>query len=320
MVKLFKAEPMTFTPFAEERDLEAFKTRDIYVIDDVSHCDIVISRKLKPLWKFRLKFGARKKFLVWTHEPRYNMNFKSRMCGSLWLPDVMIMNTYTGDTFLDNYIYLLWKSGDRKYEPIPHLNNDFSALTHRKIVAMMTFKDNYNQKRWSVKKDKEELDLIYLRTQIAALGYEKGIVDIYGKGWPEGISLGNSRDKNWCSNKKKVLENYHFNLCFENTNIEYYCTEKIWDSIQSYCLPIYYGKGNAIYKDFPRDSFLDYADFENPNELFSYISQMSVKEFRERLNACIEVMNTVLESDRPEKSWEKRLEHTTKRLKEIAHS
>ncbi|NRB06573.1 MAG: hypothetical protein HRU34_04055 [Richelia sp.] len=76
-----------------------------------------------------------------------------------------------------------------------------------------------------------------------------------------------------------ILQKYYFNLCFENTNWPNYCIEKIWDSIQGGCLPIYYGKGNRVYDDFPRNSFLDYSDFYRRDLLFDYIHDMKLDQF-----------------------------------------
>ena len=130
----------------------------------------------------------------------------------------------------------------------------------------------------------DNIDLYSLRSLIAREGYLQGKVDICGKGWPKEINIvEESRDGFWHQRKMEILKNYHFNLCFENTNIPYYCTEKIWQSIAGGNLPIYYGKGNRIYDDFPRNSFIDYSEFATPNELFSYVDLITLDEFRTRM-------------------------------------
>lgn len=52
-------------------------------------------------------------------------------------------------------------------------------------------------------------------------------------------------------------------------------------------------KDATIYQDFPRNSFLDYSDFEHPRELFQYIENMTFLEYKQRLNLCIETFNRV---------------------------
>jgi hypothetical protein len=82
-------------------------------------------------------------------------------------------------------------------------------------------------------------------------------------------------------------------LCFENTASPNYVTEKIWDSIRSYSLPIYYGKGTNIYDLLSSDSFIDYALFESPQQLFSFIMNISDEEYINRMNNCIDVYNSI---------------------------
>lgn len=205
--------------------------------------------------------------------------------------DVHIMNIYTKDIYQKNYSCHCHQINQR----LELLNeSNFPGFNHRKIVALMSYR-NTDTGKLSLKKNGRELDLINLRQKIALEGFETGTIDIYGREWSQGIAIGESRENDWRSSKIDTLQKYHFNLCFENTNFDYYCTEKIWDSIRGKCLPIYYGKGNKIYEDFPRNSFLDYSDFKNPKELFLYINQIPVSEFRERMNLCIEAYNTVYE-------------------------
>lgn len=299
MIKLFKVDPMTYTPFSSEQTADFFRKRGIIFTNNKYDCDIFVSRYSHGL-SLRILFPF-KKYLVWTHEPRHDQHLKSKLNGFLCLPDVSIMNAYTEDIYLNNYgIY--GKAVDQVLEPLNEKN--FSGFKHKKIVALMMYRNN--QKKWSLKKDGKELDLCYLRTRIALEGYNLNKVDIYGKGWPKGISREDSRDNNWKKRKSVILQEYHYNLCFENTNADYYCTEKIWDSIKGGCLPIYYGKENKIYEDFPKNSFLDYCDFKSTGELFDYIENMDKKEFIERMNLCINVFNEVYNKRKIHKFYDKK--------------
>ena len=105
-----------------------------------------------------------------------------------------------------------------------------------------------------------------------------------------GVSRGQSRYGQWSLSKYKILEGYDFNLCFENSLIPYYCSEKIWHAIHCGCLPIYYGQ-EAIYEDFPQDSFLDYATLGSADALFEAVSRMSLGEFQHRYEQCQRVFS-----------------------------
>ncbi len=298
-IKIFKADSMKSTPFKlEDIDKSHLIKQGILYTSHSDDCDICVARKIEPLKTLIQKHGPEKQYLLWTAEPRWDTHFTKMT--SFEDVDIHIMNAYTGEIWLNNYFwlnrYFYYASPQAKesfiLSTIDRDQSNFSRLKYKKVVALLGYRNN--KKRWSLIRDGVELDLSYLRTQIALKGYQLGKVDIYGQDWPEGIALENSRSiDNWKRRKMEILKDYHFNLCFENTNIDYYCTEKIWHSIQAGCLPIYYGKGNKIYDDFPKGSFLDYSEINDPDELFNYIDQMTFREFRERLNLCIEVHNSL---------------------------
>jgi hypothetical protein len=79
----------------------------------------------------------------------------------------------------------------------------------------------------------KNLDLFVLRQEIALAGYQRNLVDIYGKYWPAGISKEDSRGDGWWDRKTDLLRSYRFNLCLENTAYDHYCTGKIWDAIRN---------------------------------------------------------------------------------------
>ncbi|NET52389.1 MAG: glycosyltransferase, partial [Merismopedia sp. SIO2A8] len=81
---------------------------------------------------------------------------------------------------------------------------------------------------------------------------ESGLeVDIYGRDLPE-----------WCNNNGLLNNKWHgvapytYNLAIENyADNDWYVSEKLWDSLLAWCLPIYYG-GPAADKLLPPGSFL----------------------------------------------------------------
>lgn len=336
MINLFKAHPMNFTPFSEKQPIDFMEKHGLYIVDNPQKADIFVSINLRSLIKLMPKFGSTKKYLIWTMEPRDNTYFTSKIQGFLGIPDIHIMNLYTEARPDNNYSensYGRSSTIDCFLNPLNE--EDFPSFKHKKIAALMVCRNN--KRKWSFKRNGQELDLCYLRSHIALEGYNLNKVDIYGKGWPKGIALEVSRGGEWTiarrnaagviigstERKAQILSNYHFNLCFENTNWDYYCTEKIWESIKYGCLPIYYGEGNKIYEDFPKNSFLDYCEFNHPQALFNYIDAMDVKEFRNRMNLCINVFNDICEKRKYHKHYdgtsvnEKRILKIVDKVKEI---
>lgn len=289
-IKLFKASSFKYTPFEnfEEGDLDYLNKNNIVIVNKVKDADVIISQNFKFLKKYFWRGLFGKKFLIWTVEPRFNTHFVSSKKYLFGLIKCHFMNIYTRDIFVTN-ISIHCKKINQKLDFLP----ENFVLDSKKIVAMMSFYKGteapplfYNG---------ENIDLIALRSKIALAGYKAGVLDIYGKGWAEGISIEDSRDGQWWASKKGVLNKYNFNLCFENTAAFNYMTEKIWDSIQNYCLPIYYGKNTNAYEVFPKNSFVDYGEFKSPDELFNFVKAMSSEEFVKRMNACIEVHNSISE-------------------------
>jgi hypothetical protein len=150
-------------------------------------------------------------------------------------------------------------------------------------------------------------------------GHEKGQMHVYGKGWSDGFSIEDSRLGDWGATKKNILDMYHFNLAFENTVAPRYTTEKIWDSIENYCLPVYFGNGSDIYNIFPENSFLDYSKINSPKQLFEEIQEMSTLTYMERMNKCIGVYNRISELDASKKNIfrQQSLESIISRLQQI---
>ncbi len=84
------------------------------------------------------------------------------------------------------------------------------------------------------------------------------------------------------------------------------------------CLPIYYGgKDSTIYEDFAKNSFLDYTEFRDANELFEYIEAMTIEEFNKRLNLCIQKFNKTYEKVKEVKPIEGVIRNIVQKLKEI---
>ncbi|KOP24222.1 glycosyltransferase [Hapalosiphon sp. MRB220] len=83
------------------------------------------------------------------------------------------------------------------------------------------------------------------------------LVDFYGRDLPKSVkSLGE------LSNKWYGMAPYYYNLAIENySGNNWYVSEKLWDALLAWCLPIYYG-GSAADKLLPPGSFLRLPSFD----------------------------------------------------------
>ncbi|MCP6762694.1 MAG: glycosyltransferase family 10 [Fischerella sp. CENA71] len=77
------------------------------------------------------------------------------------------------------------------------------------------------------------------------------IVDFYGRDLPNWV-----KSSGELSNKWYGMAPYYYNLAIENySGNNWYVSEKLWDALLAWCLPIYYG-GSAADKLLPPGSFL----------------------------------------------------------------
>jgi len=87
----------------------------------------------------------------------------------------------------------------------------------------------------------------------------------------------------WGDDKLSLLNNYRFCVCFENSYIEGYVTEKIFACFAAGCIPIYYGAPN-IETYIPKDCYIDYRDFKTDEELYQFLKTMPKERYEEYLS------------------------------------
>ena len=103
--------------------------------------------------------------------------------------------------------------------------------------------------------------------------------DLFGANWPSQYK------KNYhgpVNDKLNTLRNYKFSVCYENTTISGYISEKIFDCFRGQCVPIYWGATN-IEKYIPTDCFIDRRNFKDNEELVTYLLTMPKEEYEKYL-------------------------------------
>lgn len=291
-MKLFLLDSMKYTPFTKSDCLSYLAERGVVLVEKAKEADFLVTRWYPlPVRQYiaAVRSGI-KKILVWTHEPRHAA--KDIGQGKLFPGlEVSFMTMYTHDVYLNNYAPFYG------FRPLQY--NDASEVQWRnrqnKIVALAKhLNTNRLTPLWH---DGVNIDLRKLRQNMILEARELNFLDIYGKGWPESMSQNEDgvTGKDWVERKLNIMKDYRYNIALENTNWYHYVSEKLWQSIEAGCLPVYYGANNRIYDDFPRDSFVDSAQFNSNRELFLYLQTMTEDEFTERLNKCFDTYNSVHE-------------------------
>jgi hypothetical protein len=108
--------------------------------------------------------------------------------------------------------------------------------------------------------------------------------DLYGRNLPEwSNSLGTVQ------NKWNAMAPYYYNLAIENyADNDLYVSEKLWDALLSWCLPIYYG-GSAADKLLPSGSFLRLPSLDEQGLAY-------IKEVTANLDAWQEAKDKIAEA------------------------
>lgn len=149
-------------------------------------------------------------------------------------------------------LYCDYVSGPDNFAPIPdympaiwyHQNsfrelNEMEAPTKERFCSWITSGINRSENH------QRRLDFLKLMQ-------EEGVeFDLYGRNLPKW-----SKSKGELNNKWRGMAPYYYNLAVENyVENDLYVSEKLWDSLLAWCLPIYYG-GPAADKLLPKGSFL----------------------------------------------------------------
>lgn len=92
--------------------------------------------------------------------------------------------------------------------------------------------------------------------------------DYYGRDLPDWIKASGRLNNKW-----HAMAPYFYNLAIENyADNDWYVSEKLWDSLLAWCLPIYYG-GSAADKLLPPGSFLRLPSLDAAG--LAYIREMT---------------------------------------------
>jgi hypothetical protein len=82
--------------------------------------------------------------------------------------------------------------------------------------------------------------------------------------------------KYYDGDKLKLLENYRWNICFENSITDGYITEKLLEAKIAGCVPIYYGSA-SVKQDFNEKCCINYNNFKNAEDLVEIIKKCENK-------------------------------------------
>jgi hypothetical protein len=92
--------------------------------------------------------------------------------------------------------------------------------------------------------------------------------------------------------KLKVLRQYKFVVCYENSSSPGYVSEKLFDCLFSGTVPVYLGEPN-IERFVPADCFIDRRSFATEEELATFLMSMSYIQYHQYILAIRQFIATI---------------------------
>ncbi|NJM31401.1 MAG: hypothetical protein HC855_16125 [Rhizobiales bacterium] len=288
---IFMPDGMINTPFSSDRWLREMGATRAQTLAEAS---FACAPRFKDI--AAAATDPSKTYFLWTNEPFLS----DTALETLALPAggaLHVFNVHNGRVYSDNFFYCDGAEEVALLTDEQSLNADFSNKTVSVAAA---------KRAWPLVVEGIDRSLCVKRADFALDLFRQGQARIIGKNWPTGVAKADTRYFNRRSSKTEFLRTANFNLCPENTDADFYVTEKLWEAIAAGCLPIYHANG-TIYQSFPRGSFVDMRDFKDGGELGAFIAAMSFEEYRFRINACREVYNRGLRENLRQSSWQRTL-------------
>ncbi len=192
----------------------------------------------------------------------------------------LFSRVYTyNDDLIDNQRYFKFYYPDLKpmLEAIPGFNEKKFCV----MISQTYTKERESMIRFFEGKPLEDFDY-YGCTPIVQTGRYRGRIPLGARDCSHPLD----------QDKLLVLKDYRFAICFENSHINGYLTEKIFSYFAAGCVPVYYGTPN-VEKYIPKECFIDYRDFQTNEDLYQFLKAMPEETF----NQYIENIRAYLKSE-----------------------
>ena len=215
---------------------------------------------------------------------------KEKLILFLWEPPSVRPDAYQGSAHKHFSKIYTW------YDDLVD-NERYFKFYYPRLQGMIDDVVNFEKKRLCTmivgNKGSSHKDELYSARKKTIDFFEQSNIDefaLYGCGWNK------QQYKNYkgqVGRKLDYLKKYRFCICYENIkNISGYITEKIFDCFRAGCVPVYWGASN-ITDYIPNNCFIAREEFENEQELYEYMKNMSEEEY----NQYIENIRNYLQSD-----------------------
>jgi hypothetical protein len=181
-------------------------------------------------------------------------------------------------------------------QPYNHVVEPYWSRTDR-LNKVVVINGNHNPKM-------REPEYYSKRIEAVAELSRFDAIDLYGRGWDEWWSRKSMWLTYWrhrsslmsayrgnCTSKLDVLSRYRFCLCLENTPMQGYITEKIFDCLYAGVVPLYLGAPDVA-NYLPKDSYIDLSQFSSWVDMWNAVRKVSEDEWLNRKLAGRDFINS----------------------------
>jgi glycosyl transferase family 10 (putative fucosyltransferase) len=278
MTSVFFADPMNSTPFTERHREKALSREKLSVARSAPEADVIVARRMSALLPL---FDLKKRYYVWSHEPMYAPIGERYIRDLATGVNVAVSSAFNGDVYLTPLYYFV-------YDPV---DLDQVIAKARRKTELCSFLATY-------RKDQAKYiggtnaDLAFFRQSMALYLQSRGMCKIYGRDWPEGITVeGESRGEGWHQAKRGILAAYTYNIAVENTVAHNYVTEKHWDATQAGCVQVYFAAGSGVEAVTPPGAIIDCSRGSTFDDVAERMRMLTQSEREGMLEAAVAAIN-----------------------------
>ena len=279
--------------FEEDIFMSGWFFRTLYEVGLKENCSIQWIQTTLELREFD--------YIIFSNAPSPNdeiyrsakSSHKSRLILIVTEPKVVVPQGHNVN-FIKNFSYVftfnddLIASHDNVYKfnlPQPlRIRSEFIPLDQRKdMVLVGANKPSHRNRQSSLHNIKIQL--------IRNLESSKVQIDIFGPEWKQAKKYPKIKKllfwryryynfkslRGYTNNKLQEVANYKFSLVLENSEQNGYISEKIFEAMFSYAVPIYYGAPN-IENYVPIECFIHARKFDNNDQLINYVKNLTLQE------------------------------------------
>ena len=278
MTSVFFADPMNSTPFTERHRETALARVRLTVARAPELADVIVARRMSTLLPL---FGLKKRYYVWSHEPMYAPIGERYVRDLASDVNVAVSSAFNGDVYLTPLYYFY-------YAP---LDLDEVIAKARRKSQVCSFLATYrtDQAKYI---GGTNADLAFFRQSMALYFQQLGMCTIYGRGWPEGITVeGESRGEGWHQTKLDIIDAYTYNIAVENTVAHNYVTEKHWDATRAGCVQVYFAAGSGVEEVTPPGAFVDCSRGSTFDDVAERLRTLTQSEREAMLEAAVGAIN-----------------------------